>query len=270
MANESNFWQLWAPHLVYLEDNHLDLRTINALVEKIASPVLVVGGGQGLLVNELQNKGFQVDGVDSSPEMVKLAEQRRGVKLVLTDGSTLPFADNSHETSIIATGVVDFLDDDNQIRSIIEETSRVSKKGGNLLISFYKVHPITEKFLERIGIITKHGTMRRRRLFELSRLEPMDFIAAIRKEANLSLFSAIAELIKLQLLLPKQERLLTKHLGTILKSADNADELINSVSEIIPYRNRESILALFKKLDLPIDELLDFETCFVAVARAKP
>ena len=95
MANETNFWKLWAPHLVYLEDNHLDLRTIGALSEKIVSPVLVVGGGQGLLVHELQKKGFRVDGVDSSPEMVKLAEQRRGVKLILTDGSTLPFADES-------------------------------------------------------------------------------------------------------------------------------------------------------------------------------
>ncbi len=263
MANESNFWQLWAPHLVYLEDNHLDLRTINALVEKISSPVLVVGGGQGLLVNELQKEGFLVDGVDSSPEMVKLAEQRRGVKLVLTDGSSLPFADGSYGTSIIATGVIDFLDDDNQIRQIIDETRRVTGKEGKLLISFYKIHPVTERFMKRIGIVNDQGTLRRRRLFELSRLDPKDFIAAIRKDTNLSLFSIIAELIRLQLFLPEQERILTKNLSMILKSADNADELIASVSESIPHRNRDSIDALFKKLDIPINELLDFETCFV-------
>lgn len=263
MANKSNFWQLWAPHLVYLEDNHLDLRTINALVEKISSPVLVVGGGQGLLVNELQKKGLQVDGVDSSPEMVKYAEQRRGVKLVLTDGSSLPFADGNYSTSIIATGVIDFLDDDNQIRQIIEETRRVTRKTGRLLIAFYKIHPVTEKFLKHIGIVTDQGTLRHRRLFEMSRLEPKDFIAAIRKDTNLSLLSVIAALIRLQLFLPKQERILTKNLSMLLKSAKNADELIASVSESIPYRNRDSIDALFKRLDIPINELLDFETCFV-------
>jgi SAM-dependent methyltransferase len=269
MANEANFWQLWAPHLVYLEDNHLDLRAINALVDKISSPTLVVGGGQGLLVNELQKKGLHVDGVDSSPEMVKWAEQRRGVKLVLTDGSSLPFADNSYETSIIATGVVDFLDDEEKIRQIINETCRVTKNDGRLLISFYKLHPITEIFLKRIGIVTEHGTLRRRRIFSLSRLSPMDFIAAIRTDGNMSLFSAVFEAIKLQLLLPKQERVMTKNLSMILKTADNADELIDSVSETNPYRNQESIVDLFRKLDMSITELMKFDACFVAEVSIK-
>jgi len=270
MTNTSDFWKTWAPHLSYLEDNHLDLRTINALVKKISAPVIVVGGGQGLLVNELQMHGLHVDGVDSCPEMVKFAEQRRGVKLVQTDGSSLPFADSSYDTAIIATGVVDFLDDENQIRQIIKETARVTKKTGRLLISFYNVHPVTERFLRRIGVITENGIMRRRRLFELNRLKPLDFISVVRKDGNLGLFSAIAELIKLQLFLPKQERILSKNLSMILKSADNADELIESVSEFIPHHNRGSIHALFKKLDIDINEFMYFDSCFVVDVGIKP
>ncbi|MGR9086140.1 MAG: class I SAM-dependent methyltransferase [Gammaproteobacteria bacterium] len=264
MANESNFWQLWAPYLSYLEDNHLDLRTINSLAVRIASPALVVGGGQGLLVDELQKKGLRVDGVDSSPEMIRMAEQRRGVKLVLTDGSSLPFADGSYNTSIIATGVVDFLSDEAHIRRIIQETRRVTQNGGKLLVSFYKVHPVTERFMKRTGLITQQGSLRRRRIFELSRLGPKDFLDAIRKEGNLGLWSALVELIQLQLFLPSQERLLSKNLHRILKTAQNADDLIASVSEAVPYRTEDSILALFEQLNLPVLELIDFTGCFVA------
>lgn len=263
MTNAANFWQLWAPHLALLEDNHLDLQTINRLADKISQPILIVGGGQGLIVHALRKKGLHVDGVDSSSEMVRLAEQRRGIKLVHTDGSSLPFADESYATTIIATGVVDFLDDEKQIRQIINEARRVTKKGGSLLVSYYKVHPAAEKFLKRIGIITENHVMRRRRLFELSRLAPSQFIATIRQDGNLSLCGAIAELLRLQWFLPKKERMLSTTLSRILKTADNTDELIGSVSEATPYHTRESISTSCKKLNLPVNALMDYETCFI-------
>lgn len=263
MKNKSNFWQLWAPHLVFFEDNHLDLETINIIAGKISQPVLIVGGGQGLLVDALRKKGLHVDGVDSSSEMVRLAGQRRGIKLVHTDGSSLPFADESYTTTIISTGVVDFLDDEKQILQIINEARRVTKKGGSLLVSYYKVHPAAEKFLERIGIITENHIMRLRRLFELNRLAPSKFIAAIRQDGNLSLCGAIAELLRILWFLPKKERQLSNAMIKILNTADNADELIGSVSEAIPYHTRESISTLCKKLKLCVNTLMDYERCFV-------
>ena len=262
MTNKSNFWQLWAPHLALFEDNHLDLRTINIIADKISQPVLIVGGGQGLLVNALRKKGLHVDGVDSSSEMVRLAGQRRDIKLVHTDGSSLPFADESYATTIISTGVVDFLDDEKQILQIINEARRVTKKG-SLLVSYCKVHPAAENFLKRIGIITENHIIRLRRLFELSRLAPPKFIAAIRQDGNLSLCGAIAELLRIQWFLPKKERLLSNTMSKILKTADNADELIGSISEAIPHHTRESISTSCKKLKLSVNTLMDYERCFV-------
>ncbi|WKJ91735.1 class I SAM-dependent methyltransferase [Methylomonas montana] len=263
MTNKSNFWQLWAPHLALFEDNHLDLQTINIIADKISQPVLIVGGGQGLLVDALRKKGLHVDGVDSSSEMVRLAEQRRGIKLVHADGSSLPFADESYATTIISTGVVDFLNDEKQILQIINEARRVTKKGGRLLVSYYKVHPAAEKFFKRIGIITENHTMRFRRLFELSRLAPFKFFATIRQDGNLSLCGAIAELLRIQWFLPKQERLLSNAMCKILKTADNADELIGSIAESIPHHTRESISTLCKKHKLPVNAILVYEMCFV-------
>ena len=263
MTNKSNFWQLWAPYLALFEDNHLDLRTINIIADKISQPVLIVGGGQGLIVDALRKKDLLVDGVDSSSEMVRLAEQRRGIKLVHTDGSSLPFADESYATTIISTGVVDFLDDENQILQIINEARRVTKKGGSLLITYYKLHPAAERFFKRTGIITENHVMRLRRLYELSRFAPSKSIAAIRQDGNLSLCGAIAELLRAQWFLPKKERLLSDNICKILKTADNADDLIGSVSEAIPHHTRESISTLCKKLKLPVNALMDYETCFV-------
>ena len=263
MTNKSNFWQLWAPHLALFEDNHLDLRTINSISDKISQPVLIVGAGQGLIVDALRKKGLHVEGVDSSSEMVRLAEQRRGIKLVHTDGSSLPFADESYATTIISTGVVDFLDDEKQILQIINEARRVTKKGGSLLVSYCKVHPAVEIFLKRIGIITENHIIRLRRLFELSRLAPPKFIAAIRRDGNLSLCGVISELLRIQWFLPKKERLLSNTMSKILKTADNADELISSVSEAIPLHTRESISTLCKKLKLSVNALMDYEMCFV-------
>jgi len=263
MTNKSNFWQLWAPHLVLFEDNHLDLRTINTIADKISQPVLIVGGGQGLIVDALRKKGLHVDGVDSSSEMVRLAKQRRGIKLVHTDGSSLPFADESYATTIISTGVVDFLDDEKQILQIINEARRVTKKGGSLLVSYYKVHPAAENFLKRIGIITENQILRLRRLFELSRLAPPKFIVAIRKDGNLSLYGVISELLRIQCFLPKKERLLSNTMSKILKTADNADELIGSISEAIPHHTQESINTSCKKLKLTVNAFMDYEMCFV-------
>jgi hypothetical protein len=44
------FWEMWAPYLSYIEDNHLDLANIEKLGGVISDPVLIVGAGQGLLL----------------------------------------------------------------------------------------------------------------------------------------------------------------------------------------------------------------------------
>ena len=112
MTEVGRFWETWAPYLSYIEDNHLDLANIEKLGGVISDPVLIVGAGQGLLVEQLQKSGHKVDGVDLSPQMVKYAEMRRGLKLIEADARNLPFASEMYNTTIISTGVVDFLHDE--------------------------------------------------------------------------------------------------------------------------------------------------------------
>lgn len=253
----------WSSVLGLLENNHLNLKTLRALRNIIHDPILIIGAGHGLLVEELQQQGHQVDGVDFCSAMVQYAEQRRGLKLVQADAVDLPFPNNRYNTTVIATGVIDFLDDERRIRRIIDEASRVTQRSGKLLAAFYRIHPAAEKFLTRIGVITAAGTMRHRRVFELSRQDPLSFIATVRKDGGLGTLEAIIELVRMQFSLPKQERVITRNVARILKSADNANELIESVAESIPYRNQERISALFRNLDVPVNDMMVFEPCVV-------
>jgi predicted TPR repeat methyltransferase len=98
------YWESWAPHLHFFEDTFLDLESIEKLTSVIQDPVLVVGAGQGLLVERLRAKGFDVDGVELSANMIKYAKKRRGIDLVQADARKMPFADGTYETSIITTG----------------------------------------------------------------------------------------------------------------------------------------------------------------------
>lgn len=121
MKDMAGYWEIWAPYWSYLEDNMLDLESIDRLASLITNPVLVIGAGQGLLVEQLQKKGFEVDGIDIDPTMVMYAEKRRGINLIQTDARKMPFADKSYKTSIMATGVVDYMND--------ERTNRVDDMG---------------------------------------------------------------------------------------------------------------------------------------------
>ena len=221
MTEVERYWETWAPYLSYFEDNHLDLANIEKLRGIISDPVLIVGAGQGLLVEQLQKSGFKVDGVDQSPQMVKYAEMRRGLKLIEADGRNLPFASKMYNTAIIATGVVDFLDDDGQVGLIVNEARRVTHDSGKVLVAFLGAHPAAERFARRVGLITDRGTFCQRKMFELTRLSAWQTLRTFRRDSRMGIFRALRELLILQMFLPRKEKEMTKRLAEVLKVADN-------------------------------------------------
>jgi cyclopropane fatty-acyl-phospholipid synthase-like methyltransferase len=268
MADVARFWETWAPYLSYFEDNHLDLANIKKLDGLISDPVLIVGGGQGLLVEQLQKSGHKVDGVELSPQMIKYAQIRRGLKLIEADARKLPFPDRTYNTSIIATGVVDFLDDDAQIGLIVNEARRVTQASGKVLVGFVGVYPAAERFCRRIGLFKNQGTLNQRTLnqrkvFELTRLSPFETLKIFRRDYQLGVFAALRELLVLQMFLPRKEKKLTKKLAQMWKVVDNPQDLINSAIESLPYRTEDEIRALFSRLRLPVVKLIGFGNCYV-------
>jgi cyclopropane fatty-acyl-phospholipid synthase-like methyltransferase len=268
MADVARFWETWAPYLSYFEDNHLDLANIKKLDGLISDPVLIVGGGQGLLVEQLQKSGHKVDGVELSPQMIKYAQIRRGLKLIEADARRLPFPDQTYNTAIIATGVVDFLDDDAQIGSIVNEARRVTQASGKVLVGFVGVYPAAERFCRRIGLFTNRGTfnqrtLNQRKVFELTRLSPFETLKIFRRDYQLGVFAALREFLVLQMFLPRKEKKMTKKLAQMWKVVDNPQGLIDSAIESLPYRTEDEIRALFSRLRLPVVKLIGFGNCYV-------
>src|SRR5437762_14139484 len=106
MNETSAYWDALAPHHSALENNYLNLPSLRRIIRDVHQPVLVVGAGQGLLVEELLKRGFQTDGVDLSSEMIHFAKTRRGLTLIEADAGALPFGAGAYETIIYATGVL--------------------------------------------------------------------------------------------------------------------------------------------------------------------
>jgi SAM-dependent methyltransferase len=101
----------------------------------LASPMLVVGSGQGLLVRALRDRGHDVHGVDSSRRMAERASQRRGTDTVVADAAALPFASAGLRTVLLATGVLDATRPARIARYLVE-CSRVLAPEGTLVLSF--------------------------------------------------------------------------------------------------------------------------------------
>jgi ubiquinone/menaquinone biosynthesis C-methylase UbiE len=239
------------------------LEAIRKLQEHIVDPVLIVGAGQGLLVEELKKIGYTVDGIDNNPRMIEFAENRRGIKLIQADATNLSFDDNVYKTTLIATGVVDYMDDEQLIEKMLKESVRVTTSEGNVLVAFYKVHPASESIQRRIGIITNDNTFRHKYAFSLLQLQPKDMLRTIRKEADIGLLPLLFGLIKMQLLSPKKEKESSKKIAEMVNNIDDPAAFIESCPDSIPYRTSTAIHALLRKLGYSINNEYVFEKCTV-------
>jgi ubiquinone/menaquinone biosynthesis C-methylase UbiE len=267
MDNSSPFWEAWAPYWSYLEDNHLDLDSINRLSSEIEGPVLVVGAGQGLLVEQLQKRGIKTDGIDLEPLMIEYAQKRRGLTIIQADGSNMPFPDNSYKMTIIATGVIDYMVEKDLIKSILNESIRVTNKVDGVIVAFYRFHPKVEQLLKFLGLITDQGSWRAQRTYEMSQLKHFSLLKAIKRESNTGTLRALVSIARIHLFMPKKEKKATKNWDKIWRLArkehGTTRTLTESVPESVPYRNEDCIRALFSELELPVRKIFDFGTCYI-------
>jgi demethylmenaquinone methyltransferase/2-methoxy-6-polyprenyl-1,4-benzoquinol methylase len=90
--------------------------------------VLDVATGTGLVAAELLRRGFQVTGLDQSPDMLELARTRFGdrVELVEASAEAMPFEDESFD-HLTVTYLLRYVDDP---AATMRELARVVRPGG--------------------------------------------------------------------------------------------------------------------------------------------
>jgi hypothetical protein len=256
------FWDALAPHHHLIENSYLDISTIRRVRSRIQSPALVVGAGQGLVVAELQKAGLKCDGVDLSTEMIRHAKLRRGLALIEADARALPFGNSTYKTIIYATGVMDFMSDEDDIRAVLKEGKRIVDSSGIILIAFCRLSPATEKFMVRLGLLND-GTLAHREILQLYRLNPLKALRWIAGRAKVGYSRAALMAIRSWAGSSWQEKRNALQLQKVFANGSFADSLIRSAPEQLPFRNEPEIRNVFARLAIPIKRFESFCNCSV-------
>ena len=260
MTCSSDFWDALAPHHSAMENSYFDLPSLRHIQQDIRPPVLVVGAGQGLIVAALQKQRLQCDGVDLSAEMIRYARLRRGLDLIHAEAKALPFGNGTYKTILYATGVIDFMSDEEEIRVIMNEARRIADPSGNIFVAFYKFSAATEDFVMRLGLL-RNNVLCFRELLEIHRLTAVQTMLWVANRAKVRYPAAAMLALRSWAFSSWQEKRNAFHMQKVFGKAKHADALIHAAPENQTYRNEVEIRNLFARLAIPIRQLETSSSC---------
>ncbi len=112
--------------------------------------ILELASGTGYLAQQAVAQGATITGIDISPKMVDLAQQRvsAGANFLVGDAAALPFEADQFEAVVCSFGFPHFADP----QKVLQETSRVLKTDGTLS---FTVWPDPEPNNNFFGLIQK-------------------------------------------------------------------------------------------------------------------
>ena len=258
--NVSNYWDTLAPHHWRIEDNYLDVSSLRRILGDIREPVLIIGAGQGLIVEELRRQGLRCDGIDLSARMLEYARSRRGLTLVRANATSMPFVDRSYETVILATGVIDFMAELQDIETVMREATRIVSGTGNVFVAFYRFSAAQERFLTSLGLL-RGDTLHMRSALTLHRLGFGAMVAWVARMAGISTFRAVLLCIRTGLESTKQERAAALAMRRLVAQSGDPDAFTQAAPETQPYRDKSAITHLLDSLSIRIDDWQASSSC---------
>lgn len=138
-------WNIMSKVWEAYENMGVSPKRLDRVLRYLESPILVMGSGMGLVSECLINKGYTVDSIDSSSEMIKRSREKRNIASILCNSEKTPFPDKSYKTILINSGVIDSVSlyaGDTQ--KILEECMRLIRNDGKVIISYFKEEPHME------------------------------------------------------------------------------------------------------------------------------
>ena len=257
-----DYWDTLAPHHWRIENNYLDIESVRLILGDVREPVLVVGAGQGLIVEELRRQGLRCDGIDLSARMMEYARLRRGLTLVRANAAAMPFGDGTYETVLVATGVIDFMADAPEIETVLREVTRIVSGTGNVFVAFYRFSAAQKRFLTSVGLL-RENTLHARSALVLHRLGFRALVARVAKTAGISTFQAALLCIRTGLQSTKQERRIALAMRRVFAQAGDPDAFIAAMPATQPYRDRSAIGRLFDGLSMRIADWQASSSCYL-------
>lgn len=260
--NASGFWDALAPHHWRVENNFMNVPSLRLILGDIREPVLVVGAGQGLIVEELQRQGLRCDGVDLSPKMIEYAKLRRGLDFVHANASAMPFVDGTYETVLFSSGVIDFMAELQEIETVMREANRVISGTGNIFVAFYRFSAAQTRFMTSLGLL-RDGTFYMRSVFALHRLGFGALVARVAKMARIRTLQAFLLCISTRFGATRQEHRLALAFRRMIAEASDPDAFLEVVPEAQPYRDRSAIGRLLDSLSMQIEDWQASSSCYL-------
>lgn len=131
--DQSQYWDSVASQKIF--NHQLNISWFEAALHK-SSPILDYGCGQGRLVKQLQDAGYdRVIGMDSSIEMIKEGSTQYGINNLIHNPSThIPLADNSQEL-VLLFAVLTCIPTSHDQKALIDEIRRILTPHGKIYIS---------------------------------------------------------------------------------------------------------------------------------------
>jgi len=131
-----------------------------SLLEKRGCNLLDVGCGNGRHAYWLDEQGFHTYGIDISKNLIQIATTKteniaRKPDFIVGDSAHLPFKNDAFEV-VLLVALLHHLPSHNERYQTLAEASRVLKKGGNAIISVWRLWQkrflkhILKEFLKRI------------------------------------------------------------------------------------------------------------------------
>lgn len=272
MTDMTAYWDALSPYASFIESLiGVNATNLSPLIPIMESPVLVVGAGQGLLVEELLRQGFRTIGVDFSPQMVAYAENRRGIKLICANAENMPFHDGRFKTTIVATGVIDFLDNSGQIGTIIGEARRVTESRGKTFVASMGMTPQNRELVRYLDLLSDDNRVKLKEVGQML-LSRKSFIrealAVVRSDPNKNMIRFVTCSIRSYLSTFKWNNAQYRAANEVkkkIKSGELPDpkDLLDRLPAYMFFRSREQILALFQRLNFPPSDFLVFDNCII-------
>jgi SAM-dependent methyltransferase len=110
---------------------------IGRMAPWLASPVLLVGAGRGMMLQALRAQGYCATGVDWSANMVAEAQRKGIVGLSQGDACCLADASESLASVIFSTGILLPTHSRDRINAYLGEAWRVLVPGGRLILCLW-------------------------------------------------------------------------------------------------------------------------------------
>lgn len=137
----NQFFAKWSKYYNWFECILFPIRkkTVQFLDSRSTHTVLDIATGNGGLAVELAKSGYDVTGVDLSPDMLNLAKKKLHPKLkilfIQADAAKLPFKENTFDAATISFALHDMPDAIELM--VLQEMKRVTKKSGQIIIADY-------------------------------------------------------------------------------------------------------------------------------------